>query len=254
MVVVWEKCEVQFILFEAIGIVNILLAFGRNIRSNGLNLDAFEIFAVEMILFAEVGEVVMIGDHERVDITEADVESAVVDDLWSEMLQMVLDLVVVEEVCRLIEAVEPFRVDLEVLLALLQLLYLPCLHNADVFLVLCLPSQLTSDLVHEVLPELLSSDLIIAHALNHQREVHMELLKVAFTLRKLLVIVKEKVSDLMCGQPDAVELVNIVEDRKVFAYSCDFTCTCFCLNSKHFFCLTGVFGSVGAGIAKTRQT
>lgn len=135
---------------------------------DGLDLESFEVAGVEVVLFPEVGseEVVVVGDHELVDLREADVQSAVVHHLRGEVLEVVLDLVVGPEVVGLVEAVEPLRVDLVKLLALLQFLDLPCLYDADDLLVLVLPGQFPGDLVHEVLPKLLPRDAVVAHVLD----------------------------------------------------------------------------------------
>lgn len=140
-VVMREEEEMQLLLFESVGVVDVLLAFGRDMRGDGLDLESFEVAGVEVVFFPEVGseQVVVVGDHELVDMREADVESAVVHDLRGEMFKMVLDLISRPEVVRMIEPVEPLRIDLVKFLTLLQLLYLPRLHNADDLLMLVLP-------------------------------------------------------------------------------------------------------------------
>lgn len=154
--------------FEAVGEVDVLLALGGDVGGDGLDLEAFEVAGVEVVLLPEVGgeEVVVVGDHELVDLREADVEAAVVHHLRGQVLQVVLHLVGRAEVVGLVEPVEPLRVDLVELLALLQLLDLARLHDADDLLVLVLSGQLARDLVHEVLAELLARDAVVAHVLD----------------------------------------------------------------------------------------
>ena len=52
-----------------------------------------------------------------------------------EVLQVVFNIVLIEEVERSVEVVEPLRVDLEEFFALLQLLHLLRLHKGDTSLV-----------------------------------------------------------------------------------------------------------------------
>ena len=103
-----KEGQIQFVLLELVSIVNILFAFGRDIGSNGLNLDSLKVLGVEVVFFSEVSEVVVIGYHKGEDLCESDIEARVMIDLRCQVFQVRFDLVGVQEVDRMVKTTEPF--------------------------------------------------------------------------------------------------------------------------------------------------
>jgi hypothetical protein len=206
-----------------------------------------------VVFLSEIGEMVVVGDHKGIDVRKADVEARVVVDFGGEVLEVAPDFIGIDEIGRVVETAEPFRVYLEEFFALLQLLNLPCLDNAYVFLVLYLSCQFPADFIHEILPKLLLGDAIVAHALNHHRKIDIKLLKILLPCVELLVVVEEKGGDFLGSQSDAIELVDIVEDGKVATDGADLAGSRPHRNRQLFLCLPCVFGGVRARIAKLGQ-
>ena len=216
VVVAGPEVEVAFEALDFVGEVDVFLAFGADDAADDLDPDAVEGLVVQVKLFPEVG-----GDHVLVEVGAVPQQvAAAVGHPRAQVLQVVLYLVAAPEARGVVPVVEPLRPQLEKLLAQLQLLHLPGLHegHAPLVGVRVLVAQLPRYLRHVVLLELAPDDLAVPDSLDYQGKVPQKVLEVVLSLQKGGVVVVHHFRYLLGSHSDPVLFVEEDEDRQVLVH------------------------------------